>query len=114
MTLVLSDVKHNFTTEAFDFETINDEIVLYFKDIKKALVLNTTCSMIWKMIEQAQENDSELNDDTMATHIIEHFQLPETMRKTVKKDIYDLFQNLITEKVIHMTAAEEENKGVCV
>ena len=54
MILILSGTKYDFNTEAFEFETVNDETVLYFKDIKKALVLNNTCSVIWKMIAEAQ------------------------------------------------------------
>ena len=52
MILILSGTKYDFNTEAFEFETVNDETVLYFKDIKKALVLNNTCSVIWKMIAE--------------------------------------------------------------
>ena len=113
MTLILSDVKFNFTTEAFDFETVNDETILYFKDIKKALVLNNTCSMIWKMIAEAQQKDGELNDESITDHLMEQFRLPEEMRRNVKNDIYELFQNFLAEKIVHMSVIAEENKGVC-
>lgn len=102
MILILSDEKFNFTTEAFDFETVNDETVLYFKDLKKALILNNTCSMIWKMIAESQREDSDLNDEVIADHLMEQFQLPEEERKNVKNDIYILFQNFLAEKVVHM------------
>ncbi len=100
MTLILSDVKFNFTTEAFDFETVNDETVLYFKEIKKVLVLNNTCSMIWKMIAECQQEDGELSDEMIAVRFMEQFNLPEEERKNVKNDIYVLFQNFLAEKVV--------------
>ena len=113
MTLILSDIKFNFTTEAFEFETVNDETVLYFKDIKKSLVLNNTCSVIWKMIAEAQQEDRELNDEAISDRLMEKFCLPEEMRQNVKTDIYELFQNFLAEKVVHMSVLAEENKGVC-
>lgn len=112
MTLILSDVKYNFTTEAFESETVNDEMVLYFKDLKKALILNNTCSVIWEMIAEAQQEDIELNDETISSHLMEQFRLPEEMRQNVKTDIYELLQKFLTEKIVHMSVIVEENKGI--
>ena len=80
MILILSGTKYDFNTEAFEFETVNDETVLYFKDIKKALVLNNTCSVIWKMIAEAQQENSELSDESIADHLMERFHFPNEMR----------------------------------
>ncbi len=114
MILILSDVKYDFNTESFEFETVNDETVLYFKDIKKALVLNNTCSVIWTMIAKAQKENSGLSDEAIADHLINMFHLPNEMRERVKKDIYELFQNFLSENIIHMNVITEDNKGVCV
>ncbi len=112
MIITLSGVKFNSTTEEFETEKVNDEIVLYFKKIKKAMILNNTCSMIWSMVSEYQREDGELSDEQIADYLMEQFGLPDEERKNVICDILDLFQKLINEGVIHMKAVVSEGAEV--
>ncbi len=104
MIIILSGVKFYLNMEEFETEKVNDEIVLYFKKIKKAMILNKTCSMIWSMVSEYQREDGELSDEQIADYIMEQFGLPEEERNNIICDILELFPKLLEERVIHMKA----------
>lgn len=108
MIITLAGIKFTAKTEEFEREKVNDEIVLYFRKIKKAMILNNTCSVIWDMIAQYEKDDGSLTDEQITDCLMEQFDLPQEERNNVICDVRELFRKLKEERVIHMKVVVRE------
>ncbi len=104
--LLLKGTLYDMTVASFECGEVSKELVVYFNDMKKAIILNRSGSMIWNFITKAPEG-AVISDTNIARHLQSSYELPEEKLPLLLSDVYDTIMKLSEEGAICLSAKEE-------
>ena len=99
---IMSKKYINVEIEAHDKTKVGDEMILYFENINKIIVMNETTSVIWNFIISNLQNDKDVN--IAADDILEEIKAVFTEEipndQDIISDIYDTISEFIENKIL--------------
>ena len=100
MKIILSGTEYDCLIREYEEEALEKEVMVYFKQAEKIILLNQTGSIVWKQLKEHSKNDSMLIDTEIVKEILDFFHLPEEMKETVERDVRLLIDNFIKQTFI--------------
>ena len=89
--------------------TITDlglESIIYCEDINKLMVLNSTALFIWKMLNEAEDCESELDISQITQHILHEYSLADAFQEDIHSDTCRIMKQFEEQGFIERITAE--------
>ena len=93
MKILFKNQETLISVPVYEFEIVEDEIILYQNETEKILVMNVTASFIWRFI----------NEHIIDSNMISDLEITRAVMK--EYDIRDNFYTQILEDVRHMISS---------
>ena len=99
--LTINGRKYKYSINGeYDEQTLDDDIVLFMKDVNKIFSMNSTASFIWSKIKAVDEGSSAISSEGIANDIIAHYDYDKNMYDTIVGDVNDTIGMFIDEELL--------------
>lgn len=105
MVLSLRDNVYNAKITEHECGEVSKELVVYFTEMKKAIILNRSGSLIWKYLTDTPDDDT-VSDLNIARHLQLTYDLPDEKMDLLLDDVYNTVMKLSEEQAICLNAIE--------
>lgn len=105
MVLSLKEKLYNVEIAEHECGEVSKELVVYFTDMKKAIILNRSGSLIWKYLTETSDDES-VADLNIARRLQLTYDLPDEKMDLLLDDVYKTVMKLSEEQAISLNEVE--------
>lgn len=98
--LKIKETEYDVYFNEYDYETLDDSVILYLKNLDVIMSLNVTSTFIWQYLLASIESKENINDEMIAREMINKYGWENDLYETVLNDVVEILNLFIKQRLL--------------